>query len=288
MKFKRIYIELTNVCGLHCSFCPSLQAVPQSMDLDFFDSVIAQCSHYTKEIACHVMGDPLTLPNLDSYLDILHRYGMKALLTTSGYYLKKHSIHTLLHPAVKQINISLNSYNKNDSAITLEQYLTPILNLCQEKLKQERDIFINLRLWNLDENISERSFNEQVFEQLSRAFEIEIDSNEIYTHRPKSLRLERKILLHFDDYFEWPSLQNPLYGDGRCHGLSSHIAILSNGNVAPCCLDGECIIELGDLHIHSLESILHSPRATAMRVGFQNAKAVEELCQRCSYKDRFL
>ena len=288
MKFKRIYIELTNVCGLHCSFCPSLRATPQSMDLDFFDSVIAQCSHYTREIACHVMGDPLTLPNLEAYLDILHRYGMRALLTTSGYYLKKHPIHTLLHPAVKQINISLNSYNKNDSAITLEQYLTPILDLCQQKLEQQRDIFINLRLWNLDEERSERQFNEQIFEYLSSLFEIEIKSDEIYTHRPKSFRLERKILLHFDDYFEWPSLQNPLYGDGKCQGLSSHIAILSSGKVAPCCLDGECIIELGDLHTHPLETILHSPRATAMRVGFQNAKAVEELCQRCSYKERFL
>ena len=276
------------MCGLQCSFCPSLQATPESMDLEFFETVVAQSSQHSKEIACHVMGDPLTLPNLSAYLDILHRYKMKALLTTSGYYFKKHSPQSLLHPAIKQINISLNSYNKNDSAITLEQYLAPILSLCQEKLKQERDIFINLRLWNLDENISERVFNEEIFEALSWAFEVEIESNEIYSNRPKSLRLTTKILLHFDDYFEWPSLKNPIYGDGKCQGLSSHIAILSNGKVAPCCLDGEGVIELGNLHTHSLAHILDSKRVTDIRRGFQNAKAVEDLCQRCSYKERFV
>jgi sulfatase maturation enzyme AslB (radical SAM superfamily) len=52
-------------------------------------------------------------------------------------------------------------------------------------------------------------------------------------------------------------------------------------------LDGEGVINLGNLHQTQLENILHSNRAQAMIKGFAEHKAVEELCRKCSYKDRF-
>jgi len=257
------------------------------MDLDFFESLIVQAKEYTKEIACHVVGDPLTQSNLHAYLDIIHKYGLKAMLTSSGYFLKKHSYDTLFHPCIKQINISLNSFNKNDTSFTFEQYISPVLALCNEKLKREEELFINLRVWNLDEMMSELSFNTTLFEKLSHTFGTSLDLTDIYKQRPKSIRLASKVLVHFDNYFEWPSLKNKKYGDGTCQGLQSHVAILASGKVVPCCLDCEGIIELGDLHCESLESILKSKRANAMLKGFKEGKATEELCQKCSYKERF-
>ncbi len=287
MKFHRIYIELTNECGLQCSFCPSATVIPQQISLSFFESIIVQAKKYTKEIACHVMGDPLRINKLHAYLDILQKYNMKALLTTSGYYLKKHSTKTLFHPAVKQINISLNSYNKNDTMLTFNQYLKPIIELCQEKLAQDADLFLNLRLWNLDEDMSEKAFNSTLFKYIADYFPLKITLEEVYRNRPKSIRIANKILLHFDNYFEWPSLDNPLYGNGTCQGLSSHIAILVDGRVVPCCLDANAVIELGNLEKESLDTILKSTISKKMIDGFKNGIATEELCQRCSYKDRF-
>ncbi len=287
MKFYRIYIELTNVCGLSCSFCPTKDLANNEMNLDFFESIAAQASHYTKEIACHVLGDPLTQSNLHAYLDIIHKYGLKAMLTTSGYFLKKHSYNTLFHPCVKQINISLNSFNKNDTSLTFEQYITPVLALCKEKLVREEELFINLRVWNLDEVKSERAFNETLFKKLSSAFEIDLHLDDVYKQRPKSIRLEKKILIHFDNYFEWPSLTNKNYGHGTCQGLQSHIAILASGKVVPCCLDCDGIIELGDLNKNSLGDILKGKRTMNILEGFKKGKAYEELCQKCSYKERF-
>jgi len=287
VKFYRIYIELTNVCGLSCSFCPTKELPAKQMDLAFFESIIIQAKSYTKEIVCHVVGDPLTQSNLDEYLDIIHKYGLKAMLTTSGYFLKKHSYDTLFHPCVKQINISLNSFNKNDTSLTFEQYIIPILNLCQEKLIRKEGLFINLRVWNLDEMMSERVFNEELFSKLSTYFNMPLKLDTIYQEHPKSIRLASKILLHFDNYFEWPSLKNKNYGDGTCQGLQSHIAILASGKVVPCCLDCDGVIELGDLHNDSLDEILKTQKTTAMLQGFKENIAVEELCQKCAYKDRF-
>ncbi len=257
------------------------------MDLDFFESLIMQAKEYTKEIVCHVVGDPLTQSNLCKYLDIIHKHGLKAMLTTSGYFLKKHSYNTLFHPCVKQINISLNSFNKNDTSLTFEQYITPVLDLCKAKLRREEELFINLRVWNLDEMISERSFNEILFSKLSNTFDVKLELDAIYKERPKSIRLDNKILVHFDNYFEWPSLNNKNYGHGTCQGLQSHIAVLASGKVVPCCLDCDGIVELGDLHEKSLKDILQTSRVVNMLNGFKEGKAVEELCQKCSYKDRF-
>jgi len=257
------------------------------MDLKFFESIVIQAKAYTREIACHVLGDPLTQSNLHDYLDIIHKHGLKAMLTTSGYFLKKHSYDTLFHPCVKQINISLNSFNKNDTSLTFDQYITPVLALCKAKLERKEELFINLRVWNFDEMMSERTFNETLFSKLSSSFNTKLDLENIYEERPKSIRLASKVLVHFDNYFEWPSLKNEVYGDGTCQGLQSHVAILASGKVVPCCLDCDGIIELGDLHIESLDKILRSKRATAMLEGFKEGKAIEELCQKCSYKERF-
>jgi radical SAM protein with 4Fe4S-binding SPASM domain len=287
VKFYRIYIEITNVCGLSCSFCPTKELPVQQMDLNFFESIIHQVQSYTNEIACHVLGDPLTQSNLYEYLDIIHKYGLKAILTTSGYFLKKHTFDTLFHPCVKQINISLNSFNKNDTALTFDQYMTPILELCKVKLDRKEELFINLRVWNFDEMMSERSFNEILFSKLGNAFNTELKLDDIYKQRPKSIRLASKILVHFDNYFEWPSLTNKNYGHGTCQGLQSHIAILASGKVVPCCLDCDGIIELGELHKNKLETILNTERTRLMIKGFKENKAVEELCQKCSYKERF-
>ncbi|MDD2356866.1 MAG: SPASM domain-containing protein [Thiovulaceae bacterium] len=285
--FHRVHVEITNICGLACSFCPPKLQPTKTMTLEFFEKILAELKPYTKSLAFHVMGDPLTLSNLDKYLDLALQYAFEVELTTSGYYLKKNPISTLFHPAVRQLNISLNAYNKNDSNLSFETYMQGVLEVCDAKLQNFPKPFINLRVWNLDEACSELSFNEQLFIVLREHFEQKLQMDEIVKNKIKSFRLASKILLNFDSYFEWPSLNSSHESHATCYGLKSHIGILANGVVVPCCLDGEGVINLGDLYESSLEEILSSKRAQDMIKGFEKGKAVEELCLKCSYKDRF-
>ncbi len=288
MKFVRAYVEVTNVCGLACSFCPPKLQPTVTMEPSFFESVLTQLRSYTDEVALHVMGDPMVLSNLGHYLDIAKRLGFKVMVTTSGFYLDSSRRAAVFHPAVRQVNVSLNSFNKNSVSRPFEAYLEPILALCDEKLAKEEDFFINLRLWNLDEAHSETEFNKTLFERLENHFALEngFIASQISGGR-QGIRLASKVLLHFDCYFEWPSLKNPVSGDGYCHGLSRQIAILADGRVVPCCLDGEGMIDLGNLHVTNLDRILTSERSSAITEGFARGIAHEELCQKCSYKDRF-
>jgi len=93
--------------------------------------------------------------------------------------------------------------------------------------------------------------------------------------------------VHFDNYFQWPSLDAKNRTDGYCHGLISQIGVLTDGTVVPCCLDGEGVINLGNLHTEKLSAILGSPRAKDIVKSFKNNKAKEELCQKCTFKERF-
>jgi radical SAM protein with 4Fe4S-binding SPASM domain len=166
--------------------------------------------------------------------------------------------------------------------------MEPILELCDEKLSSNSDFFINLRVWNLDDGRSETVFNEKLFALLESHFDLGkgiIDS--LISGERQSIRLASKILLHFDHYFEWPNLDNALVGDGYCQGLSKQIGILSDGRVVPCCLDGEGIMELGNLRETNLGKILTSKRSSAITDGFSKGICSEELCQKCSYKERF-
>lgn len=287
MHFHRVHVEITNICGLTCSFCPPKTVPSKSMSLPLFEKTLLELLHYTKTLAFHVMGDPLTLSNLKSYLDIAHKYGYEVELTTSGYYLGKTNIETLFHPAVRQLNISLNSYNKNSLNMTFDEYMDSVLEVCFKKLEAYPKPFINLRLWNLDEVFSEAEFNKKLFEKLGSFFKITLDVDEVYNNKVKSIRIDSKVLLNFDTYFEWPSLSSTHNSDAACYGLKSHIGVLANGTVVPCCLDGDGVIALGDLNETALKDILDSKRAVDMIEGFSKNRAVEELCKKCSYKDRF-
>jgi len=143
-------------------------------------------------------------------------------------------------------------------------------------------------VWNLDDILSEAAFNDLLFSTMENFFDTKIDLNAIYKDKQKSLRLASKVLLNFDNYFQWPSLKSTHDSDATCYALKSHIGILADGTVVPCCLDGEGVINLGNLHDTALADILNASRAQNMIEGFKQDKAVEELCRKCSYKDRFI
>jgi len=282
-KFNKIYIEITNICGLECSFCPTKILQNKIISLDNFNNILQQIKPFTKDIALHVFGDPLTLSNLKEYLDLALLYNINVHITTTGYYLNNFDLNLFLHKSIKQINFSLNSFNKNDLKLTLEEYMIPMIELSKLKLDSNRGHFINFRLWNIDSSNSEDRFNKDVFNILEKNFNIKLENIDY----KDPIRLENKIKLHFDNYFKWPSLDDDVETNGYCYGLNSQIAILSDGTVTACCLDSYGSINLGNIFNDNLDHILNSKRSIDIIEGFKNGIAVETLCKKCTFKHRF-
>lgn len=258
------------------------------MDLTLFETINKQLRPYTKELAYHMVGDPLVLSNLDKYLDISFENGLKVNITTTANNLNEKMFKNLMHKAIRQINFSLNSYNANSHKKTLDEYLEPIFSFTKYALKQKQHFFINFRIWNLDEDESAKVFNKEVFDKTNKYFNTSLEIEDIYDNKPKSIRVDNKVLFNFDDYFEWPNIENEYIGDkGFCYGLDSHFGILSSGKVVPCCLDKDGVIDLGNLNETSLEDIMSSKRVYTIQDGFKNNMVTEELCQKCDYRTRF-
>jgi radical SAM protein with 4Fe4S-binding SPASM domain len=287
-KFRKVHIEITNICNLKCTFCPP-KIIPNAvMPLDKFDDINAQLSKYTKELAYHVVGDPLVLTNLNDYLNISLNHNLKVNITTTANKIAISDYDALMNPTIKQINFSINSYNANSHKKSLEEYLNPILDFVEHAQKLNHEYFINFRIWNLDDTKSAKEFNTKVFELVNKRFGSNIEVDDIYKNRPKNIRIAKKLFFNFDEYFNWPNLENDFVSDkGFCYGLDSHFGILTSGDVVPCCLDQNACINLGNTNDSQLDDILNSQRVKDIQKGFKQGVVVEELCQKCEYRTRF-
>lgn len=258
------------------------------MSLDRFDDINSQLKPFTKELAYHIVGDPLVLSNLNEYLNISKKHELKVNITTTANNISSKHYDALMNETIKQINFSINSYNANSHKKSLDEYLNPILDFIEFAQNLKHEYFINLRIWNLDDTKSAKEFNKAVFEKVNERFDSNINIDEVYENRPKNIKVVRKVFFNFDEYFNWPSLENEFVSDkGFCYGLDSHFGILTSGEVVPCCLDQNACINLGNTNDSQLVDILNSKRVKDIQNGFKKGIVVEELCQKCDYRTRF-
>ncbi|MGE5703078.1 MAG: radical SAM/SPASM domain-containing protein, partial [Clostridia bacterium] len=256
--------------------------------LDEFCKTLDQIKPHTNHIYLHVKGEPLLHPKIDELLDISHAKGFKVNITTNGTLIAKNKHKLLGKPALRQMNFSLHSFDGHEGSTDREGYLRDILAFVREAA--EHRIIFSFRLWNLTQDNAtnlERMRNRQTLEIIEKEFQLDYRIEEKVV--PGSgVKIADRIYLNQDHEFQWPSLAAPEDdGKGFCHALRSHSAILVDGTVVPCCLDGEGKINLGNIHDTAFSEIVEGERASRLVEGFSRREAVEELCRRCGYRQRF-
>lgn len=277
-KFHHVYIEILNYCQFNCSFCPKTTRKPMTMSPENFEKVLEQIKPYTSLIYLHVLGEPLLHPHLKELLRLAKEKGIKVNITTNGALLKDMGDILIQSQAISKINISLHSMeDSGQSTLDSTTYLQNIFEFTQKAI--QNNISIIYRLW--DTNTGK---NEILAKIQERYPDISL-KNEVSPQN--GIRLEYRVFLHQENQFTWPIQSKANPEDGYCLGLKSHLAILADGTVIPCCLDSEAKINLGNIFEERLEDILNKERTQAIIKGFQNHKAVEELCKTCTYKERF-
>ncbi len=286
-KFAKVHIEISNICNLQCSFCPEVIRAKKLIDVDLFREIVRQVAPLTEQVAFHLMGDPLVHPKLEQLVEICHEYESKIFFVTNGVLLKEKQTALLLHPAFRQVNFSLHSFHDNYPDRDPGEYLARIFNFTENAFKKRPDLYINYRLWNLQEVRGSTHDNLNMLKRISEHFEVEMPQS-IDVRAQKSFKLKNRLYLHFDTEFVWPDLHLPVLGStGTCYGLKNHFGILVDGTVVPCCLDKEGKIALGRIQDNSILEILANERAQSMLKGFRERRLTEELCRRCNYIERF-
>ena len=275
-KFRKIYLEISNICNLKCSFCPGTKRKPKALSEDEFTALLPKLRPWTDFLYFHLMGEPLCHPMLSRFLELAGEAGFKVILTTNGTLLRKKLDMLLTAPALHKINISLHAFEANDLAVPFNQYLQDCFSFGTAAQGKKLVVY---RLWN---HGGADKRNQEILSVMERFFP------QPWLEDRRGCRIGERVYLEYGDKFDWPDLNAP-EGSRQvyCYGLRDQLGVLCDGTVVPCCLDHEGDIALGNLFDQSLEEILESSRARTIVQGFSNRTACEELCRKCGFARRF-
>ncbi len=274
MKYKKAYIEITNICNMNCSFCHGHKRAPRRMSRDEFDLILERLKGQTEFLYYHLMGEPLTHPDLPEFLKKAAGSGYKSIITTNGTLLYKRGRELLEN--LHKVNLSLHSF-EGDNEEQFDKYVCSLTDYA--KSAAAKGIIVVFRLWNKG---FDGGRNEIALRLLKREIEGEWKEN------TRGVKIRDRIFLEYGERFEWPDKNACDNGDNVfCYGLRDQFGILCDGTVVPCCLDSDGVINLGNIFSEDIEKILNSERAVAMSEGFKCRRATEDLCRKCSYARRF-
>jgi len=266
MRFKKIYIEITNACNLSCPFCIKNQRKINYMTLENYKYIINKIKNYTKEIYLHILGQSLLHPNIIDFIEYANKENIEVNITTNGYLINNLNNNKNVH----RLNISLHSYNEIYK-LDLDTYLNNIFSTI-DKIKDKT--FISLRLWVGNKNTN------YILKYINQRYNTNINNLENNT----KTKISSNLIIDTFHEFIWPDLNNNYYNEvGKCKGLIDHIGILSDGTIIPCCLDTLGHINLGNIYNENLEEILDKEIVRTMIDGFKKGIKCQELCKHCSF-----
>lgn len=285
-KYKKVYIEITNICNLKCNFCPATKRQLKYMNKEEFSHVISQVKPFSEYIYFHLMGEPLLNPEIEPFLEICYDNRLYVNITTNGTLLKRAKDILLKAPALRKVSISVHSFEANESNIELHQYISDIMDFVKEA--SGKGVICELRLWNGEsEGIqASNNLNTNILEIIEQSMNMDF-SLQAAIEQSNNIKLGNRLFLHLAQKFEWPDINRDIIDEGVfCYGLRDQFGILVDGTVVPCCLDNEGNISLGNIFTQPLSEILNSDRARKIYNGFSARNAVEELCKKCGYAKR--
>lgn len=285
-KFKKVYIEITNLCNLSCDFCPKTVRKPEYMSSHLFEQILHQIEGKTDRIYLHVMGEPLLHPQLGEFLDRAHIHGMRVDITTNGTLIRQQGLMLLQKPALKQVNVSLHSFEAQRGGTDAGQYLQDILDFTLQA-SQQAAMTIVLRFWTTrDEH--EQGMQRSMLDKIQETFQLP-ERLEIQLTPLNGQKIAPKVYINQASQFVWPiEARGTSQMKAFCYGLREQIAILVDGTVVPCCLDSEGVLGLGNITETALEEILSGARARSIYEGFSQGRAEEALCKQCEYRRKFV
>lgn len=271
----KAFLEITNACNLSCSFCHGTRRPIKYITPSEFETAAGKLRPFADYLYFHLMGEPLLHPKIGDFLRIAGDLGFKVILTTNGTLLGRCADILLGSPALYKISISLHSFEANVKNISFDEYLSSCFDFCRRAADKGK--IAVMRLWNSG---GAEALNGTIISRMEEYFGEKEAWLEIYS----GYKIRDKVFLEWGDKFDWPDEDAEVCSTSHsCYGLRDQVGVLSDGTVVPCCLDAEGAVNLGNIFESSLEEILASPRAVALRRSFETRQITEPLCQRCGY-----
>lgn len=164
MRFKKIYIETTNLCNLNCDFCIKNRRKNEIMTIQNFKIILSKIKNYTNYIYLHILGEPLLNPKINEFILLASNEGFNINITTNGYLINK----IKGNKNIRQVNISLHSFDIKYN-VELKKYLNNIFDSAEELIKN--DTYVSLRLW------VKNKYSEDIINEVNNYYKVNITKN---------------------------------------------------------------------------------------------------------------
>lgn len=272
MRFKKIYVEITNCCNFSCSFCFKSNRIKRFVSPEEFSAILFSIKPFTNYIYLHVLGEPLLHPNIQTLLNIAHEMNFFVNLTTNGSLIKRNA-DWLQNANIRQFNISLHDVEENLPEKEWERYWSTVFEFAKIK---SADAYFSFRLWNQGAEKAER-YNLLCESFIKQFWNIDLLPN------LRNQKLFDHVYLQRSSRFSWPGESEVNRKFRKCYALKDHVAILVDGTVVPCCLDADADMALGNVFEQDFFEIINSVRARSILEGFQKGIAIEPICEQCGF-----
>lgn len=263
-------MEITNVCNLSCAFCAPSRRPPLFMPVETFKNIAGQIRSFAGIVSLHVLGEPFMHPQLPEIIRVCSDEGLNLNLVTNGTLLDKFGSGIFSEKSLRQLSLSLHSLGSLDRGTRMEK----LARLVEFAKKKPENVIFSMRLrgdWNND-------FERETAAYILNAFNAA-------GNPPKtrgSIKLGGGIYLNSGPIFQWPGLGRYERKKG-CLGLRHHFAVLSNGDVVPCCIDYDGHMKLGNVAEKPLAEILDSGSARQLKDSIAGETPMPAYCATCGF-----
>lgn len=267
-----------------------------------------------EKVTFHVMGEPMLHPRFFEILDHAAGLNLKIGLTTNGALLKPETIERLANRDLYQIDISLQTPDKESflatrgSRIDFDRYKENLLSLLAACYKRPSPPIFKIRVMTTRFAKSMRKklgipnflgssdalrrmvldWTTLIYERLgldgtprqraSSLKKIRIYGWNVIEIIPK-IFIETYVLTDWGNAFSRDEVIEAHYG--YCFGMRDHFAILYSGDLVLCCIDFDGKTSLGNIQDTPLVEILRSRDLAGIMEGFRRGKLVHPHCRKC-------
>ncbi len=286
-----ILIEPTNGCNFKCRMCPyhgesqksDSSYVPDentiAMDYSTFNLLVEQIHDLDTEdilLVPQLRGEPLAHPNIIDMIKTAKKYKeIRISFSTNGFFLKDKLAKEIIEQQADEVVVSLHAYRSSTAKLIgistdIEEVATNIRNFVKLKKDLGSDKpKLYLKFVEMKEN------KEEFYEYMKRWVSSEITvgiCKEDYFHKDN-------FSIRYNELYDFPGVNNKLRY--TCFIPAWILPIYSDGSVRICpdTIDESLII--GNIHHHSLKSIILSEKRKSFLLHCNSIDELPNTCKGC-------
>ncbi len=262
-----LQIETTNACNSKCLICPrsKMQRKVAYMDDNLFEKIIEEIAGYRlRSVHLHNFGEPLLDKNLAKRVRFAKQKGLNRVkIFSNGSLINADKAEALIDAGLDEIKISFDGATKEEFEkirypLNFDKVISNITNLVELRNRKGSNLKIEIACCSTTNKSETMAILEDIVDKFS--------FGRIHNWTDEGNSDEKRT-----------TIRKP------CSRVFRTFTVLSNGDIALCCLDYDGKIVLGNVREKSIFNIWHSSIYKKMRLYHKNAQQYHiDICDRCS------